>query len=759
MTQYRAQQIDRSPNAWSSRASVPDPGIVGMAVLLLALAPAVASAQASPTPGTRRDALPLGDYRSAALAARGDASRGRRLFDDSARTRCVACHAIGGRGVTLGPDLSGLGGGRSSVAEILEAILEPSAKIHPDYTATVVALKSGRVVEGILRPVSDSEVEVVTSVSETVRLARADIEEQSPSRLSFMPAGLHEVLSPGEMADLLAYLGTLEPPASGSLREAMNPREIPRALEPVSFRPILNPDATFHRPVWFGPVPGHARTDAVVEMQRGRIWLLEEDGRERTLFADVQSEITPGELTGLTSIAFHPDFARNGRYFLKMHTARGSGPLAVQVLERRAAPDALRDSGEPSKLLLKIAIFSPIHNGGHLAFGPDGFLYIGMGDTGPQGDPRGHGQDLSTLLGKISRIDVDHIEGDRPYAIPADNPFRDQPGARPEIWAFGFREPWRFSFDPPTGDLWVGDVGQGLYEEVAIVRVGENHGWNVIEGFRPFSDRFSKSDARYVPPVFAYHHRVGVSVTGGFVYHGGKNPTLAGKYIFGDYETRRVWALEERDRTLKSIVEIGRSPERIVSFGVDSQGEIHVIGLDRGQIYQIDATSANLEAAAPSFAVELVPTARQQAVTWKRSERQPPAEWSREDFDDSTWSEAPGGFGTRGTPGAVVRTEWRSPDIWLRRTFSLPEVDPKALSLLVHHDENAEIYINGFLAARLSGFGSDYDEVTISEEVRAALRPGKNTLADHCHQTGGGQYIDVGIAENRSRPKEAAPTR
>src|SRR5262249_52768864 len=152
----------------------------------------------------------------------------------------------------------------------------------------------------------------------------------------------------------------------------------------------------------------------------------------------------------------------------------------------------LRDSGEPSKTVLEIPVFSEIHNGGHLAFGPDGFLYIGMGDTGPQEDPRGHGQDLFTLLGKMSRIDVDHREGGRHYAIPPDNPFRDKPGARPEVWALGFREPWRFTFDRATGDLWIGDVGQGLYEEVTIARKGENHGWNVFEGFRSFSDRYAR---------------------------------------------------------------------------------------------------------------------------------------------------------------------------------------------------------------------------------------------------------------------------
>ncbi len=146
-----------------------------------------------------------------------------------------------------------------------------------------------------------------------------------------------------------------------------------------------------------------------------------------------------------------------------------------------------------------------------------------MGDTGPQNDPRGHGLDLSTVLGKISRIDVDRAEKGRSYAIPSNNPFRKSPNARPEVWALGLREPWWLRIDAPTGDLWVGDVGQGLYEEVTIARQGENHGWNGFEGFRSFTDRYAKEGARYVPPVFAYHHRVGFSVTGGFVYRG-KNP-------------------------------------------------------------------------------------------------------------------------------------------------------------------------------------------------------------------------------------------
>ncbi len=706
----------------------------------------ISSAQTASTPPK----LDLPAYKAATLAIRGDAGRGRRLVEDANRTKCLTCHAVNGRGATIGPDLAGVTGGRVSNAEIVDSILEPSAKIHPDYGSTVIALKSGRVLQGILRPINEANVEIVASATETVRVARADIEEQSPSRVSLMPAGLNETLSPAEMADMLAYLATLEPSRSGARGEAINTRDIPQAMAPVEFRPI-NRDEAFQHPVWFGAVPGHSGTAAVIEMQRARVWLIDIDGRNRRLFVDVLNETIGGELTGLTSLAFHPDFARNGRYFLKMHTRRDGGRLAVQVVERKASSKDLRDEGGASKLVLTIPVFSEIHNGGHLAFGPDGFLYVGMGDTGPQNDPRGHGQDLSTLLGKMSRIDVNRTEGDRPYAIPADNPFRDVPNARPEVWAFGFREPWRFSFDTATGDLWVGDVGQGLYEEATIARKGENHGWNVREGFRPFSERYLKADAHYVLPVFAYHHRVGVSITGGFVYHGKKFPALAGKYICGDFEARRIWAIDQRDRVLTSIVEIGRAPERVVSFGTDSDGEIYIVGYDRGLIYQIDAMSADLTPAAPPR--EIVPTSRQDAVLWKRTESRPPTEWNRENFDDSGWNESPGGFGTRGTPGANVRTEWRSRDIWLRRNITLPDVDLKSLALLVHHDEDAEIYINGVLAARLPRFVSDYEEVPISDEARAALRPGKNVLAVHCRQTGGGQYIDVGIIQHQTTRK------
>jgi len=217
-----------------------------------------------------------------------------------------------------------------------------------------------------------------------------------------------------------------------------------------------------------------------------------------------------------------------------------------------------------------------------------------MGDTGPQQDPQGHGQDLETMLGKILRIDVDHREADLPYAIPADNPFRNRAGARPEIWACGFREPWRFSFDSITGNLWVGDVGQDRVEEVAMVRPGENHGWNVYEGFEPFSNRYRHDGARYIPPVFAYRRKYGNSITGGHVYRGDKRSSFYGVYICGDYTSRRLFGLRQEDRVLQVVRRIGTAPQGIASFAEDEEGNLYVVGYE-GMIYRLEFNGTRFE--------------------------------------------------------------------------------------------------------------------------------------------------------------------
>jgi glucose/arabinose dehydrogenase len=210
-----------------------------------------------------------------------------------------------------------------------------------------------------------------------------------------------------------------------------------------------------------------------------------------------------------------------------------------------------------------------------------------MGDSGPQQDPQGNAQNLSVPLGKMLRIDVDRREGERLYAVPPDNPFVARPGVRPEIWAVGLREPWRFSFDPATGDLWVGDVGQDLYEEVDIVRRGENFGWNVFEGFEPFSNRYRREGEAFVPPVFAYSRKYGASVTGGFVYRADPKSSFYGAYVFGEYQTRRLFALTQENRSLKQVRQIARPEQMPVSFGRDDAGNLYMVGYE-GTIYRID---------------------------------------------------------------------------------------------------------------------------------------------------------------------------
>lgn len=199
------------------------------------------------------------------------------------------------------------------------------------------------------------------------------------------------------------------------------------------------------------------------------------------------------------------------------------------------------------------------------------------------------------------RIDVDHQDDGLPYSIPTDNPFweahRKDPDVRAETWAIGFREPWRFSFDAKTGELYVGDVGQDKFEEVAIVHRGDNHGWNVREAFIPFSREYARTDEKYQDPVFAYPHGLGFSITGGYVYRGYRSSSFDGVYIFGDYNTRLLWGLRQRDGKLESVYQIGAAPNGIASFGTDQRGEIYLVTY-KGAIYHLDLSESEFPNAA-----------------------------------------------------------------------------------------------------------------------------------------------------------------
>lgn len=287
---------------------------------------------------------------------------------------------------------------------------------------------------------------------------------------------------------------------------------------------------------------------------------------------------------GLLGVAFHPKFAQNGRLFLD-YTPKDGEPR-TRVAEWRVDPSTLAGPRE-DHVVLEVPQPYPNHNAGQLQFGPDGFLYVGLGDGGYADDPHGHGQNLNTLLGTMLRLDVD---GQAPYAVPPDNPFVGRADARPEIWAYGLRNPWRYAF-APDGRLVVGDVGQNLYEEVTIVGRGENHGWNLREAEHCFPPKRECTQGTLVDPVWSYDRKGGASITGGVVYLGKALPALHGKYIFGDFASGRVWALTLPPAgapTRATAVEpLGRWPITISAFGRDPAGEVYATDFGGGQLLKL----------------------------------------------------------------------------------------------------------------------------------------------------------------------------
>jgi putative heme-binding domain-containing protein len=554
--------------------------------ILLSLVPSVAMTQAATRPVTTK-----AQCTAYAMAHQGDAERGKQLFSDRDRLACTLCHSTDGKGGKPGPDLATIGD-KFGRRDLIDSILFPSATIAVGYSTAVVRTNDGDVHVGVLKDGSAKGVTLVGIDGALVQIPAADIRRQRTSDISLMPEGLEEGLTGQEFADLVEYLASLKLPESAAAVHHGMPATITELEHPIALVPFFKPEVKFAHPVWFGPVPGVDAAFAVVEHETGRIVLLDRATGDTTSTFLETGKFQTGT-RGLLGLAFHPKYAQNRRYFFPKHTVR-DGRYSTVIFEGQAAPDLRKDSGQPPRAVLKIDETSNVHYGGGLQFGPDSSLYIGMGDSGPQQDPQGHGQDLSLLLGKMLRIDVDHAGGELAYSIPPDNPLIGRAGARPEIWAYGFREPWRFSFDPLTGDLWVGDVGQDLYEEVDLVRRGENHGWNVFEGFEPFSNKYRREGESFTAPVFAYSRKYGVSVTGGFVYRADPKSSFYGAYIFADYESRRIFALTHDGRTVAKVRQIGRGPERIVSFGRDARGQLYVVGYE-GTIFRMDFSAAKFE--------------------------------------------------------------------------------------------------------------------------------------------------------------------
>ncbi|MGZ6329080.1 MAG: PQQ-dependent sugar dehydrogenase [Candidatus Limnocylindrales bacterium] len=322
----------------------------------------------------------------------------------------------------------------------------------------------------------------------------------------------------------------------------------------------------------------------VVE-QAGLIRIIGADGKlQTTPFLDIHSRVLSGGEQGLLGLAFHPDYAHNGRFFVD-YTASNGDTVVAEYARRDAA------HGDPSseRILYRVADPYPNHNGGMLAFGPDGLLYNGLGDGGSGGDPQNRAQSLNTLWGKLLRIDVD---GARPYAIPRSNPFVGRTGARPEIFDYGLRNPWRFSFDRQTGDLFIGDVGQGAWEEVDAVPAGQpgglNFGWRIREG-RDCYGADTCAATGLTPPVYIYSHEFGCAIIGGYVYRGSAYPSLAGAYLFSDECSGRIWAASAAQAVggaadAKVLLASGLA---VSSFGQDDAGELYVCDLGSGVLYRV----------------------------------------------------------------------------------------------------------------------------------------------------------------------------
>ena len=321
----------------------------------------------------------------------------------------------------------------------------------------------------------------------------------------------------------------------------------------------------------------------------GRVRAIRNGQVDPTVVLDISRLTKTGGERGLLGMAFSPD---GNKLYLDYTDLIGDS----HVDEFTMGANGIADPGSQRPILFQKQPF-PNHNGGQLAFGPDGYLYIGFGDGGSGGDPQGNGQSLNTFLGKILRIDPSKPSGNRAYGIPPDNPFANG-GGLPEIWSYGLRNPWRFTFDKDTGDLWIADVGQGKYEEIDFAAAGangrdpakgSNFGWNLFEGNHSYEG--GGDHAGFVFPVFEYTHSEGCSVTGGYRYRGTALPSMHGAYVFADYCNNTIRVLNLENGVGKEIAQVKADPSPIVSFGEDAKGELYVLAFD-GAVARLDPPAA-----------------------------------------------------------------------------------------------------------------------------------------------------------------------
>lgn len=340
------------------------------------------------------------------------------------------------------------------------------------------------------------------------------------------------------------------------------------------------PELTFRRPIVVTHA-GDGSNRVFVAEQQGVIRVVKNDeaAEESTVFLDMEKKVVyidKENEEGLLGMAFHPQYKSNGQFFVYYTTT--TAPHTSVISRFRVSKDD-PNKADPTYEEELLRIPQPFwnHNGGTIVFGPDGYLYIALGDGGSANDPMANGQNLNTLLGKVLRIDVDHQDAGKKYKVPADNPFVGKKDAQPEIWAYGLRNPWRMSFDQKTGALWLADVGQDLWEEIDLITKGGNYGWKLREAKHKFGPGGSEPRKDLIDPIWEYHHTIGKSITGGHVYRGKAVPALVGKYVYADYVSGKLWALDYNAETKKVVANYSLTGNNlpVMSFGEDEMGEIY----------------------------------------------------------------------------------------------------------------------------------------------------------------------------------------
>ncbi len=377
----------------------------------------------------------------------------------------------------------------------------------------------------------------------------------------------------------------------------------------ISFKDAY-PGTTFHDPVYFGAFPGHPGVNVVLEQHAANVLLVSKKS-DGSVVKDTLYHLSVGQdlEQGLLGIAFHPDYATNHKYYIS-YDPPGSTYFDM-VEERIADATGTKDSGTPGRVLIKIDDPFVNHNGGNLAFGPkDGYLYYAVGDGGDANDPLGNGQNKNAWLGKMHRIDVNSKDAGMEYHIPADNPFASG-GGRPEIYAYGLRNPWRWNFDAPTGELWEGDVGQDSMEEVNLITKGGNYGWKTMEG------TLGKNDGTMTLPIYTYTHASikgagygpnGPAIIGGMIFRANPGSKYYGSYFMADWGSKGFWNLKRDAGGQITATTLSASPVSLSAFGTDADGRIYACGYYNGILYLLDSPDLEPSSALrPGQARQVIP--------------------------------------------------------------------------------------------------------------------------------------------------------